>query len=130
MKGGFLETLSDWGSSISQGASDLWKKTKDTTSSMTSSSSSTPAYQTSNTYQTPTPTPTYNTTTNSTTSTMGYGGRRRRTKRRRMRGGFEDNTPVTGLAANAGSFSGQTAQPQTIVGGKTRRRHRRKTRRH
>lgn len=116
MKGGFLETLSEWGSSISQGASDLWKKTKDTTtSSMTTSSSSNPTYQT----------PTYQTPTTSTT-TMGYGGRRRRTKRRRMRGGFEDNTPVTGLSANAASFSG----PSAHVGGRTRRRHRRKTRRH
>jgi hypothetical protein len=129
MKGGFLETLSEWGSSISQGASDLWKKTKDTTSSITSTN---PTPTTTTQYSTPS----YNATTTSTQSTtttpMGYGGRRRRTKRRRMRGGFEDNTPVTGLAVNAGPFSGQTAQPNTIVGGRSRRhrRNRRKSRRH
>ena len=41
-----------------------------------------------------------------------------------MRGGFKDNTPTTGLAAHAAPFSGPTAQPQTIVGGRTRRRGR------
>ena len=35
MSGGFLEnisnTLSGWGTTLTQGANDLWKKTKDTT---------------------------------------------------------------------------------------------------
>lgn len=111
MKGGFLadisNTLSGWGSSISQGATSMWDKTKNAASSATSSlSGSTASY-------TPTTQP-------MTTST--YGGKSRR---RRMRGGtFKDNTPTTGLAAHAASFSGQTAQPHNWVGGRTRRRGR------
>ena len=121
MKGGFLEdlsnTLSGWGSSISQGASSVWQKTKDATSSLTGSSTYTPSTTTSYT---------------SPPMTTSYGGKRK-SRRRHMRGGFEDNTPTTGLAAHAASFSGPTAQPQTIVGGRTRKRHRkrsRKSRRH
>lgn len=58
-----------------------------------------------------------------------YGGK---SKRRRMRGGFKDNTPTTGIAANAASFSGNTAQAHNWVGGKTRKRrhHRSKKHRH
>jgi hypothetical protein len=88
--GGFLESLSNLGNSISQGATTLWEKTKNYTSSITSSSSN-------------------------------YTGGRR-TRRRRMRGGFEDNTPTTGLASNAGQFSGPTAQSHNLVGGKSKRR--------
>jgi hypothetical protein len=104
MKGGFLDnissTLSNWGSTISSSASDAWEKTKNATSSLTGSTPST-------SYQSP-----------MTTST--YGGRRN-TRKRRMRGGFKDNTPTTGLAAHAAPFSGPTAKPHTWVGGKTRR---------
>lgn len=111
MKGGFLDTLSNWGSSLTQGASSLWEKTKQATSSATSSlTSSTPSY-----------TPTTSTTTQQMPSTMSYGGR---TRRRRMRGGFKDNTPTTGVASHAASFSGATAKPHNLVGGKTRRRGR------
>jgi hypothetical protein len=113
MRGGFLDTLSTWGSSLSQSATNLWDKTKTATSSATSSL----------TGSTPTPTtPTYPPTTsdNSTMATSTYGGKSRK---RRMRGGFSDNTPTTGLAAHAASFSGQTAKPHNIVGGKTKRRH-------
>ena len=110
MKGGFLYTLSNWGSG-------LWQKTKDATSSLTGSS-------TGATYTPPPSSSTY--TQPMTTST--FGGRRSRKHRRRMRGGFKDNTPTTGLAAHAASFSGQTAKPHTLVGGKTRRS--RKTRKH
>jgi hypothetical protein len=88
--GGFLETLSNLGNSISQGATTLWEKTKNYTSSITTRSSN-------------------------------YTGGRR-TRRRRMRGGFEDNTPTTGLASNAAQFSGPTAQPHNLVGGKSKRR--------
>ena len=110
MKGGFLEdisnTLSGWGSSISQGASSMWQKTKDATSSLTGSTSST-----------------YTSPATTSPMTTSFGGKHRRS-RRHMRGGFQDNTPTTGLAAHAASFSGPTAQPQTIVGGRTRRRGR------
>ena len=111
MKGGFLDTLSNWGSSLTQGATSLWDKTKNAASSATSSlSGSTTSY-----------TPTTTTTTQPMT-TSTYGGKSRR---RRMRGGtFKDNTPTTGLAAHAASFSGDTAQPHNLVGGRTRRRGR------
>ena len=69
------------------------------------------------------------------TGTSGYttGGRKSRNKSRRvMKGGYTDNIAVSGLAANAAPFSGETAKPQTMVGGKSRRRKAggRKTRRH
>lgn len=119
MKGGFLDslsnTLSGWGTSLSQGASSIWDKTKNTTSSLTSS---TPT----NTYSSPS-----NTSAPMTTST--YGGKHSR-RRRRMRGGFEDNTSPTGLAVNASPVSGiSTAKAHNLVGGRTKRRGR-KTRRH
>ena len=111
MRGGFLDTLSNWGASLSQSASNLWEKTKSATSSATSeltgtSSTSIPSYSSTNTsYTQP-----------MTTST--YGGKSRR---RRMRGGFKDNTGSSTLAANAAPFSGETARAHNIVGGRTRR---------
>jgi hypothetical protein len=118
MKGGFLDdlsnTLSGWGTSISDGASNLWQKTKDATSSLTGST------DTSSTSYFPT-----------TTTTSTYGGKHRKS-RRHMKGGYHDNTPTTGLAAHAAPFSGPTAQPHNWVGGKTKRRNKKggKSRRH
>ena len=60
----------------------------------------------------PAPAPTY---------TPVLGGRKRKSKR----GGYSANTPTNGLASSAASFSGKTAQPHSMVGGKTRRRRRR-----
>ena len=84
MKGGFLDdlsnTLSGWGSSLSQGASSMWEKTKNTTSSLTGS---TPSYGTSS-YNTPS-------YTNAPMTTSTFGGKHSR-RIRRMRGGFKDNT--------------------------------------
>ena len=58
-----------------------------------------------------------------------YGGRKR-TSRRKHKGGFKANTPSSGLAAHAGSYSGSpTAKPHNLVGGRTRRRHHSKRRR-
>ena len=119
MKGGFLDnisnTLSGWGTSLSQGASNLWDKTKNAASSATSSlSTSTTSY-----------TPTTTTTATQPMTTSTYGGKSRR---RNMSGGFKDNTPTTGLAANAAPFSGQTAQPHNWVGGRTRKHRGRKHR--
>ena len=52
-----------------------------------------------------------------------YGGKKRWGGSKKMRGGnFTDNTPTTGLAFHAAPFSGETARPNTIVGGKTRKR--------
>ena len=112
MKGGFFEdlsnTFSNWGSSLSQGASSVWQKTKDTTSSLTGS---TPSTSYTNSYQSP-------------MSTSSYGGKHSR-RRRRMRGGFRDYTPTTGLAVYAAPVSPmKSAQPHNLVGGRTKRRGR------
>ena len=96
-------TLSGWGSSISDTASSAWNKTKSATSGAYDSATGT------------TPSTTYP----STTSTLG--GKRKRS--RKMRGGFSDNTPTTGLAAHASPISGiKSAQPHNWVGGKTKKR--------
>jgi len=117
MKGGFLDnlsnTLSGWGSSLSKGASSMWAKTKNATTSLTNPTASTsltnPTASTSS-YQAP-------------MSTSTYGGKNT-SRRRHMRGGYRDNTPTTGLAAHTASFSGKTAQPHNWVGGRTKRRGR------
>ena len=102
MKGGFLDslsnTLSSWGSSISQSASDAYNKAKNATSSAYTSStnSTTPAY------------------TPALMTTSTYGGRKRS---RKMRGG--------NIAATAAPISGiKTAQPHNWVGGKKTRKYR------
>jgi hypothetical protein len=117
-KGGFLDnlsnTLSGWGSSISEGTSSIWGKTKNAASGLTGTSTTS--------YSTPAP-----------MSSSTYGGKRSR-RRRHMKGGFKDNTTSSTLAMNSAQISDiKTAQPQKIVGGKTRRRRGRtygKTRRH
>ena len=109
MNGGF--DLSEWGSSISSSATGLWQKTKDATAGLTGSTDT----STSSTF---TPAPT------TSVQPMVTGGK---TKRRRMRGGFKDYTP-TGLASHAASFSGQTAKPHNLVGGRTKKRRHRKHR--
>jgi hypothetical protein len=128
MKGGVLDnlsnTLSSWGSSLSQGASNIWEKAKNATSGLTNSTPYTNSYS-NNSYQSP--------QTNSyqpaPMSSSSYGGKHSR-RRRHMRGGFKDNTPTTGIAVNAEPVSNsKTAQPHNWVGGRTRRRGR-KTRRH
>lgn len=106
MKGGFFESLT-------QGASDLWEKTKkassDAYNSATGSSSTTSSYV-------PPPPP--------ATSSTGYMGGRKRS--RKMRGGYSDNIALTGLAASASPISDiKSAQPLTTVGGRRTKRHRR-----
>ena len=102
MFGSVGSTLSGWGSSISDTASSAWNKTKSATSGAYDSATGT------------TPSTTYP----STTSTLG--GKRKRS--RKMRGGFSDNTPTTGLAAHASPISGvKSAQPHNWVGGKTKK---------
>ena len=142
MKGGFLEslgsTLSGWGSSISQSASNAYNKTKNATSS---AYSSTPTPTTSTSY-TPTSTPTSTQTSTPTTSTShtptststtsytpsgAYGGKKR--KSRKMRGGYSNNVALNSLAANASPISGiKTSEPHNWVGGKKSRKNRRGTR--
>lgn len=109
LKGGFFDTLSNWGSS-------LWNNNpRQNTSNLTGYNTGT--YQN---YNQPT---SYGQPTNynQSMSSYGYGGKRSRQNTRRMKGGFKDNTPTTGLAAHAASFSGKTAQPHNLVGGKTRK---------
>ena len=108
MKGGFWDSLT-------QDLSTAWEKTKKATSDAYS-------YVTGSTSRPYPSTPSYTPLLTSTqpTSSGFMGGR---TRRRRMRGGFRDNTPTTGLASHAASFSGQTAQPHNWVGGRTRTRH-------
>ena len=114
MKGGFFESLT-------QGASDLWEKTKKASSDAYSSATGSTTTSSSS-YVPPPPPPT------PATSSSGYmGGRnmRGRKRSRKMRGGYGDNISLTGLAASAAPISDiKSAQPLTTVGGRrTKRRH-------
>lgn len=100
---GIMDSMSQWGTSFSTGASDLWNKTKESASSGYSSMSGTAAAPAPSTLPPP--------------STQG--GRRRRRTRRRMRGGM-NAAPISGI---------HTAQPQVWVGGRRTRRRRRNTHR-
>ena len=123
MKGGFFESLT-------QGATDLWEKTKKASSDAYSSATgSTTTSSSSYVPPPPPPTPT-------TSSSSGYMGGRKRS--RKMRGGYGDNIALTGLASSSAPISDiKSAQPLTTVGGRRTKRHRRhrhgkscKTRRH
>jgi hypothetical protein len=142
LKGGFLgslgQTFSNLGSSISQGTSSFWNKTKKATG-MGNTTSTTPSYtptSSSSSYM-PSNTSTTSTaptaSTSSTSSIYSYGGKRsrkgtRKTKRSRTmkRGGnFSANTPIDSLASRAGNFPGTlTARVHDLVGGKRKRRSR------
>jgi hypothetical protein len=144
-KGGFLDSLSqtfsNLGTSISQGASSVWNKTKKATGMDNTSSYSSPS---SSSY-TPSPTSTYTPSTsstvpsNSTSSSYSYGGKRVRKSARKMKrtrtmkrgGNFSANTPIDTLASRAGDYSrGLTARVNDLVGGKRRNsRNSRKSRR-
>ena len=113
MKGGFLNSLTSWGSS-------LWNKT---TASLTGENKPPATYeQPPATYDQPPATSYQSSETTETTETPSnsYGGK---SKKRRMKGGLKGYTPTTGLASHGTSFSGPTAKPHTMVGGKTRKRH-------
>jgi len=71
----------------------------------------------------------WNRNPNAPNSLLPTGGRKR-TSKRKHKGGFNANTPSSGLAAHAGSYSGSpTAKPHNLVGGRTRRRRHSKRRR-
>lgn len=120
MRGGFLDTLSNWGTSLTQGASNLWQKTKDATT--TGITSYTPVQQSIASQP-------VNNTATYTGSTTTYGGK---TRRRKMKGGYENNISSSNLASNSAPFSGPTAQPHNLVGGRSRknRRNHKKSNRH
>jgi len=105
MKGGFLDslgsTLSGWGSSISQSASNAYSKTKNAVTGSSNSATAPVA-----------------------TVTPTVGGRTRKNKRG---GSYSASKSVTGLAANSATVSNvKTAQPHTIVGGKSKRHRKHK----
>ena len=140
LKGGFLDSLgqtfSNWGTSISQGASSVWNKTKkatgiDNTSSYSSSSSS----YTPSTTSSYTPSYVQTSPTAPTSSTYSYGGKRvkngtrkmKRTRTMKRGGNFSANTPIDTLASRAGDFSrGLTARVNDLVGGKRKRKSKRR----
>ena len=107
-------TLSGWGSSLKQGASEAYNKTKQ---GVSSAYDSTKAGVSS----------AYDSTKNAVSGTTGaMGGRRRRTRRRRRTHGGSASvvakTPLNGLAVHAAPVSNvPTAKPHNIVGGKSRR---------
>jgi len=103
--GGIMDSFSQWSSSLSTGASDLWNKTKESASSSYGSLSGSTSTPTTTSYIAPAST---------------QGGKRRKRSRRKMRGGM-NAAPISGI---------HTAQPQVWVGGRRTRRHRRKSRRH
>jgi hypothetical protein len=131
LKGGFLDsigqTFSNLGTSISQGASTMWKETKKATGLDNTSSYA-------STY---TPSTSSSSSTAPISSTYSYGGKRvrkgtrkiKRSKTMKRGGNFSANTPINTLASRAGDFTGGlTARAHDLVGGK-RRRNSRKSRR-
>ena len=116
MKGGFFESLT-------QGASDLWEKTKKASSDAYSSATGSTTTSSSS-YVPPPPPPTP--TTSSSSGYMGGRNMRGRKRSRKMRGGYGDNISLTGLAASAAPISDiKSAQPLTTVGGRRTKRQRR-----
>ena len=99
MKGGFWGFGDDTTSGAESSVSSWWNKAK---GSVTGASASTPPY-------TPASTPPY---------TPPPAGGKSRKRRRHKGGGFHSNTPTTGLATHAASFSGSTAKPHSYVGGR------------
>jgi hypothetical protein len=110
MTGGFWESLS-------QSVGDAWNKSKKATTDAYSSATTT-------------------TPTSTTPTSTGYmGGRKKSKTKRHMKGGYSDNTPLTGLAATAEPITEiKSAEPNNIVGGKRktkrRQRHSKKRERH
>jgi hypothetical protein len=120
MRGGF--DPSTWGTSISNtfsslgsNVSSLWNKAKNQTTYFTPTTSTQSSYLPS--------------------TSLTTGGKKKYTKR--MRGGVMGWTPLTGIGAHGAPVSGlAVAKAHTYVGGpnyvggKTRRRYHKKTRRH
>lgn len=112
MRGGdwFSDTkdkFSSWGSTLSSSISNLWNKSKETTTPYIPPPSETPI----------------------TPPSTVIGGRSRRYKRRRggkKIGGTPGYTHAVGLASTGAPFSGETAKPHNWVGG-SKRRHYKKT---
>ena len=139
MRGGLFGFFEDEKKTPAYGSSSD-KGWMDSATSMFSSGPTSPAnnsfsspsstYPSNNSYSAPPPSSTYP----SSFSANSYGGKRRKRRSRRMRGGYSDNVSMTNLASRAAPFSGETARPQSYVGGRrTKRRchtHKRSHRRH
>jgi len=137
--GGFFEGLqqsfTNFGNSVTNGASSIMNNTKKTvssyqpyqTTSYQPSTSSMPSYNPSSSSSTPSmpsydpssssSMSSYDPSSSSSMSSMSYGGSKRRRGTRRMRGGYMDNISSSNLAATAAK-----------VGGRRRTRRTRKTR--
>ena len=121
--GSFMDSLNGLWDKTKKSSSDLYNSTASATTNAYNSAASatTGAYNSATTAvsgtptSTPTPTPT-STTSGYTPSTMG--GRRRKLKG----GSLHSYMSRTNIAATAAPFTVKTAQPQVIVGGKTRKR--------
>ena len=133
MKGGFLEelssSLSGWTTSLKNTTSSWSDKIKKSVPSLGASSPSAAHTPVSSTPVSSTP---VSSTPVSTSAPPSSGGKKRWGGSKKMRGGYSDNTPTTGLAFNAAPFSGDTARPNTWVGGKTkkRRKHNKRSKSH
>lgn len=138
-KGGYLDiskSLTDLGTSIKNGASNMWSKTKNEFSKLTSSNTQTNSYQPTPPppYQ-PSSQPSYQPTTSQYQPTSSYGGSKRRKsgrfrKSRRMKGGYKDSISLNNLASTAAPVHGlQTARAHNWVGGRKKRRTKRRVRR-
>ena len=114
MTGGFdFSSIGNSFSSLGTSVSSWWNKDK-TQSSYVSPTSS---------YVSPT------TSSQSTYIPNATGGKKKHTKR--MRGGVKGWTPLTGIGAHGAPVSGiSVAKAHNYVGGKTRRRKQKNTRRH
>lgn len=113
-------------SSIGSSIGNYWNKAKEGASSLFNSNTNAglSTYTPTTTSYTPMsnssvpPPPPYN--------PPPYGGRK---SRRKMRAGYKPNVSLTNIASHAAPFSGITARPHTWVGGKTRRRRHKCTKR-
>ena len=123
MRGGLFgwDTAKNWYGNVSGKAKDYWNSV-----SGNQPSSYAP---TSTSYDMPTTDSSFGASNSSyaAPTTPSYGGRRSRT--RKMRGGYSYYTPLTGLAYNASPISDiRTAEQNNWVGGRTKRRRSRKSR--
>jgi hypothetical protein len=124
--GGFMDSLNGLWDKTKKSSADLYNSTASATTGAYNSAASatTGAYNSATGAVSATPTPSMSTSTPTPTTTSGYpsttmGGRRRR----HLRGGnLHSYMSRTNIAATAAPFTVKTAQPQVIVGGKTRKR--------
>jgi hypothetical protein len=104
--GSLTDSLSNLGSSVTEGVSSLKDKFKTNGSNGNAAAITTPVDNTA----------------------MGGKKKRSRRTKRRMRGGYSDNISRTGVASSAASISDIKTPTPRFVGGRSRRRSNRKSR--